>query len=63
MGAYHQKKNRYLEGAYRDSPQAFRPRLKSNPCQGLPLMINEVLWAAGMTDQSTSAIPSAALLL
>lgn len=44
----HQTKNRYLEGAYRGFgiPKA---ELKAILVKGLPLMINEVLWAAGMT--------------
>ncbi len=44
----HQTKNRYLEGAYRGLgiPKA---ELKAILIKGLPLMINEVLWAAGMT--------------
>ena len=44
----HQTINRYLEGAYRGFgiPKA---ELKAILVKGLPLMINEVLWAAGMT--------------
>lgn len=44
----HQTKNRYLERAYRGFgiPKA---ELKAILVKGLPLMINEVLWAAGMT--------------
>lgn len=44
----HKQKNRYLEGAYQGFgiPGA---ELKAILIKGLPLMVNEVLWAAGMT--------------
>ena len=44
----HKKKNRYLEDAYRGFgiPGA---ELKAILIKGMPLILNEVLWAAGMT--------------
>ncbi len=44
----HREKNRYLAGAYRGVgiPKA---EFKAIIIKGFPLMINEVLWAAGMT--------------
>lgn len=44
----HKEKNRYLEGAYHGVgiPKA---EFKAIIIKGFPLMINEVLWAAGMT--------------
>lgn len=44
----HKDKNRYLEGAYRGFgiPKA---EFKAIIIKGFPLMLNEILWAAGMT--------------
>ena len=44
----HKGKNRYLEGAYRGFgiPKA---EFKAIIIKGFPLMLNEILWAAGMT--------------
>lgn len=42
------EKNRYLEGAYRGFGIPVS-ELKTVLIKGLPLMFNEVLWAAGMT--------------
>lgn len=42
------EKNRYLEGAYRGFGIPVS-ELKTILIKGLPLMFNEVLWAAGMT--------------
>ena len=44
----HREKNRYLEGAYLGFGIP-KYELKAIIIKGLPLMINEVLWAAGMT--------------
>ena len=44
----HREKNRYLEGAYTGFGIP-KEELKSIITKGFPLMINEVLWAAGMT--------------
>lgn len=44
----HREKNRYLEGAYTGFGIP-KEELKSIIIKGFPLMINEVLWAAGMT--------------
>ena len=41
-------KNRYLEGAYRGIGMPFG-EFKTIFIKGLPLMLNELLWAAGMT--------------
>lgn len=44
----HKEKNRYLNGAY-SGLGIPRIELKAIVIKGFPLMINEVLWAAGMT--------------
>lgn len=44
----HKEKNRYLDGAY-SGLGIPRIELKAIVIKGFPLMINEVLWAAGMT--------------
>ena len=44
----HRAKNRYLEGAYTGFGIPFA-ELKAILIKGFPLMLNEVLWAAGMT--------------
>ena len=44
----HREKNRYLEGAYTGFGIP-KNELKAIIIKGLPLMMNEVLWAAGMT--------------
>ena len=44
----HKEKNRYLEGAYTGIGMP-KEELKAIIIKGFPLMINEVLWAAGMT--------------
>ena len=44
----HREKNRYLEGAYLGFGIP-KYELKAIIIKGLPLMMNEVLWAAGMT--------------
>lgn len=43
----HQQQNPYITGAYR-SPKISLPILKGILIKGSPLMINEMLWAAGM---------------
>lgn len=44
----HKEKNRYLKGAYRGIGIP-KKEFKTILIKGFPLMINEVLWAAGMT--------------
>ena len=44
----HKEKNRYLKGAYRGIGIP-KEEFKTILIKGFPLMINEVLWAAGMT--------------
>ena len=44
----HRDKNRYLEGAYTGFGMPF-DEFKMILVKGFPLMVNEVLWAAGMT--------------
>ena len=44
----HREKNRYLKGAYTGFGIP-TDELKAIIIKGLPLMMNEVLWAAGMT--------------
>lgn len=44
----HKEKNRYLAGAYRGLGIP-KPEFKAIIIKGFPLMLNEILWAAGMT--------------
>ena len=44
----HKEKNRYLEGAYRGFGIP-KSEFKAIIIKGFPLMLNEILWAAGMT--------------